>query len=207
MATSSYTDIDNQLAWSINSSKYVIRDSWISLRADTCQTPDGVSVSPYYILEYPDWVSIFAIDTNNNLLLTREYHHGAGLVALGLPGGAQEERDSDATAGAIRELREETGFKPGQLINLGWVWTNWGNHTNRIYSFLATNCTPSDPQKLDPSEAIRVKQVPLNTFRSEHLEQGYHRLNAMMALEYLQREREANAPVQAKRHRGSPEPL
>ena len=43
--------------WKINQTRYLVQDRWITLRADDCETHEGVSVAPYYLLEYPDWVN------------------------------------------------------------------------------------------------------------------------------------------------------
>ena len=64
--------------WRVTGSRYVHKDRWIAVRADDCVTEDGVSVAPYYVLEYPDWVEIVALDADDNLLLVRQYRHGVG---------------------------------------------------------------------------------------------------------------------------------
>jgi hypothetical protein len=37
--------------WEILSSRYVVNDRWLTLRADDCRTPAGQNISPYYVLE------------------------------------------------------------------------------------------------------------------------------------------------------------
>ena len=178
--------MNKDLGWKIDQSRRLISDPWISLRADSCTTSTGKAVSPYYVLEYPDWVSVFALDVDNELIVTREYHHGAGITAIGLPGGAVDGKDGDPREGAVRELREETGYRAGEIIELGAVWANWGNHINLVHHFLALGCTAAGAQELDDSEAIAIERIPLQGFRTDHLAQAYHRLNAYMALEKLQ---------------------
>jgi hypothetical protein len=39
--------------WQLLKSEYLIQDQWLSLRADTCQLPNGRTIAPYYVLEYP----------------------------------------------------------------------------------------------------------------------------------------------------------
>ena len=175
----------DDLDWTVESSQVLLRDRWISLRSDECTTSTGAKVSPYYVYENPDWVSVFAVDTANRLLLAREYHHGAQLTGIGLPGGAIDRNGESPATGVLRELVEETGFQPTQLLDLGWVWANWNSHTNRLHCFLATGCTPSGTRNLDDTENIELDRVPLDRFHPEQLAQGYHRLNAYMALDKL----------------------
>lgn len=47
--------------WKRKSSQYVLRDRWVSVRADDCVTAEGVEISPYYVLEYPDWVMLLLV--------------------------------------------------------------------------------------------------------------------------------------------------
>jgi 8-oxo-dGDP phosphatase len=54
--------------WKTEKSKYLLKDRWLTVRADTCVTSHGVRVDPYYVLEARDWVHILALDSDNNIL-------------------------------------------------------------------------------------------------------------------------------------------
>lgn len=56
----------NMRPWKIIKSEYLLRDKWLTVRADNCKTADGLSVSPYYVLEYSDWVHVIALDSANH---------------------------------------------------------------------------------------------------------------------------------------------
>jgi ADP-ribose pyrophosphatase len=167
--------------WKLLASEHVLTDTWIRLRADDCVTSSGVRVSPYYVLEQPPWVSIFAVDVHNQVLLIEEYHHGAGVTGVGLPGGAVHARSETPAEAAARELLEETGYTAGQLDAVGNVWANWGNQDNVVHMFVASKCVSTGTQRLDESENIHVTLVPLSKFNPDLLQQAYHRLNAYMA--------------------------
>ena len=51
--------------WLTKTSRYILEDKWISMRADVCETAEGVVVDPYYVMESSDWVHIAAFDKDN----------------------------------------------------------------------------------------------------------------------------------------------
>ncbi len=50
------------MGWTVNHSRYVLRDRWITVRADDCVTSQGVEIAPFYVLEYLGWVHVVALD-------------------------------------------------------------------------------------------------------------------------------------------------
>ena len=80
--------------WTVNSSTTVIKDRWIDLRVEDCTTPAGVSVSPYYVLRYPDWAHIVCLDSADRICVISQYRHGAGRTMMELPGGVIEASDT-----------------------------------------------------------------------------------------------------------------
>jgi 8-oxo-dGTP pyrophosphatase MutT (NUDIX family) len=146
--------------WTVRGSKHVLRDRWISVRADDCVTPAGVEISPFYVLEYPDWVNIVALDEEDHMILVREYRHGLGRITLGMPAGGIEPGESVLDAGA-RELLEETGYgNAHQLSLVASLSSNAVSHTNFCHTVLAVNVSPAGAQNLDLTEAIEVVRVP-----------------------------------------------
>jgi 8-oxo-dGTP pyrophosphatase MutT (NUDIX family) len=171
--------------WTVQSSEVLIRDAWMTLWADRCLTQERGVVEPYYVQECPDWVSVVAVDSDHRLVLTREYHHAAAIVELGLPGGACEPSDTTPLAAAVREFQEEIGYLAGMWENLGTTWANWNSQTNKVHFFLARGCTPTGTLMPDENEDIDVELMPLTDFHAGLLPQSYHRLNALLALEHL----------------------
>ena len=145
--------------WEIIDSSYVVRDRWLTLRADECRTADGVTVAPYYVFEYPDWVNVLAITREAEIVVIRQYRHGIRRTVLELPGGAVDPGDDGVDAAVRRELLEETGYGIGTLTEIGCIGASPPNHTNRIHCFLARDAEPAGRPHPESTETIRVETM------------------------------------------------
>ena len=138
--------------WTVNKSSTVMKDRWIDLRADDCTTDSGVSVSPFYILHYPDWVHTMCLDEGDRICVVWQYRHGVARVTLELPGGIVEAGEDPLDA-AKRELREEAGVHAQQWRACGSYATNPATHTNSVHIFACRLESLWQPQ---PDEAETV---------------------------------------------------
>jgi 8-oxo-dGTP pyrophosphatase MutT (NUDIX family) len=169
--------------WQTISSRTIVADRWIRLRADDCVDAAGRTIAPYYVLEPDDWVSVLALDVDGAAIVVEEYRHGARIIAVGTIGGAVEAGEEPREA-AARELLEETGYAAGEVIDLGATWANFGNHTNRVHHFLAIGCWRAADQALDDGELINIRILPVAGL-GELLQQSYHQLTWYKALPHL----------------------
>ena len=150
------------LPWRTLSSRVLLRDRWINVRADHCQTAGGKDIKPYYVLSYPEWVHVAALTPDNQVVLVEQYRHGAGAICLEMPGGAVDPGDVSLTAAAERELREETGYTADSLQLVSSLYANPATQTNRVHFVLATGChREGEPQLEDGEEGLRVKLLPV----------------------------------------------
>ncbi len=123
-------------------------------------TPSGVEIAPFYVLEYPDWVHVVAIDAENHVLLVRQYRHGYGGTSLELPGGMVDAEDASPLAAAARELTEETGYASETLRLLASLSPNPATHTNRVHVVLAQPVRCTGPALPEPGEDITLVRLP-----------------------------------------------
>jgi 8-oxo-dGTP pyrophosphatase MutT (NUDIX family) len=143
-------------------SRHVLETPWISVREDAFVTPEGVVHEPYYVVEYPDWVHVVAIDDARRLLLVRQYRHGMGGETLELPAGKIDATDAGPEAAAARELLEETGCAARRLRLIATHWANPANQNNRIFTVLAEGVTPIQAAADDPHERVETVWTPLD---------------------------------------------
>jgi 8-oxo-dGTP pyrophosphatase MutT (NUDIX family) len=114
-------------------------------------------------LDCPDWVNIIAVTDDGHMVLVEQYRHGTDEMTLEIPGGAVDPGEDAATC-AARELEEETGFRAGELIEIGRVDPNPAFLSNRCWTYLALGCRADGEIRPDPSEEIEVSLEPLTEF-------------------------------------------
>ncbi len=146
--------------WTVRGSRTVFKDRWVHLRAEDCVTPQGVTLSPFYLLDYPEWVHVAAFDAEDRLLLVRQYRHAAGAMSLELPGGVMDPHETDPLETAARELREETGFAAETLTHVARLSPNPSSHTNGLHLVLAQNVHRVGDLSLDEGEELTVEPTP-----------------------------------------------
>lgn len=145
--------------WKILSSRQTYKDPWLSVRTDHVQLEDGREIPGFHILEYSDWVSVIALTDEGNVVLIREYRHGAEAITIGLPSGASEPGEEMEEV-ARREFAEETGYSAREWVRIGEGYSNWAINTNKVHFYLAFGAEKTGEQKLDPNEEIEVVEWP-----------------------------------------------
>lgn len=140
-------------------SETVFRGRVFTIRRDNLCTPDG-RMTKFDIVEHHGSVVILPIDNEGNLLLVRQYRHAAVDDLLELPAGTLDSPDEMPVHCAAREIREETGMRAGNLLELGKFYLAPGYSTELMTVFLATDLHV-DPLDPDADEFLQVEKIPL----------------------------------------------
>ena len=131
------------------SRKYIFKGHVIKLRVDTVVTADGRRTTRE-IVEHPDAVVVVPLDAEDNVLMVNQFRTPLGKNLLEIPAGGIE-KGEDAEAAVIREMQEETGFKPQKLVFLAGFYTSPGFSNEYLHLYLATDLVPSRlPPKIPP---------------------------------------------------------
>ena len=77
-----------------------------------------------------------------------------------IPAGYAESSDRDSTETAMRELVEETGYIPEEIISLGKHYQDPGSIKEPVSLFLAIGCKKKSNQDLDKDEFIFTVEIP-----------------------------------------------
>lgn len=176
------------MKWKVVSSEKLFSAPWLNVRKDVCELPDGRQHNDYYILEYPDWSTAFALTEDNKVVMVRQYRHGLGVISTELPGGVVDKGETPEQAIA-RELKEETGYVFDSIEALGKVSPNPATSTNYMHMFLARGGKKVAEQKLDATEDVEVLIHTMDEFKQllkeNKIVQSLHVTTAFYALAKL----------------------
>ena len=177
------------MKWKILSSEYLFNDLWFKVRKDICETNEGKIINPYYVYEFPEWATAFALTEDNKVIMVRQYRHPVGKVIIELPGGCVDDTDKDLQTAIARELLEETGYSFTSYESLGKISPNPSTNTNWMHMFLAKGGKKVSEQKLDHNEEIIVELYSLEELKSlvrkNEIVQAMHVTCILYALEKL----------------------
>ena len=148
--------------WIVIESKYVYQSPYGKMRVDTCRLPDGRIVKEYNVCEYPEWVDIVAVNDDNELVMVKQYRHGAGKHFLEVVAGSVDDGEAPEKA-IVRELQEETGYVClSEPILLGRFHHNPARQNNRVHIYFCDKISKKYEQDLDDIEDIEVVHVPFD---------------------------------------------
>jgi len=119
-------------------------------RSPRTQQPHG-----FFVIDTNNWVNVVAFTEDQRLILVRQFRHGTETFTLEIPGGVVH-GDEDPIDAAIRELREESGYAPGDVEFLGTASPNPAIFSNTCGTVLATGCRRVGEIQPDPGEDIEV---------------------------------------------------
>ena len=92
--------------------------------------------------------------------MERQYRYAVGRELIEIPAGKLNSAKEDPREAALRELREETGIVPRELIDLGAYYGSPALIGEQIRMYLARGLA-FGAQQLDPDEFLEVFTLPL----------------------------------------------
>ena len=95
--------------WKIKQTNQIYSDEFVSLWVDQVMQPDGQD-GQHVVVSIKPGVCVLAIDRDNLLHLTREFHYAVGRESIEAVSGGIEPGESPDEA-ARRELQEELGLE------------------------------------------------------------------------------------------------
>lgn len=147
------------------------------------ETPRGVFRRE--MVRHPGAVLVIPVLGDGRLVLIRNYRVTVERWLLEFCAGTIDSGE-EPMACAGRELIEETGYRAGELVPLGWFYTTPGLTDERMYVFVARGVEHVG-QKLEPDEMIEVLTLSprevLERIKSGELIDGKSIAGLMMAME------------------------
>lgn len=105
-----------------------------------------------HVIRHRGAVAILAVLDDDRLVFVKNYRISIDAELLEIPAGTREPGESPLEA-AIRELKEETGYRAGIWQQLCEFYTSPGITDEKMTLFLAQSLEPGEPQ-LAPDERL-----------------------------------------------------
>ena len=131
----------------------------VKLSVDRVRLPNG-NVAELEMIRHQGAAAAVPVDADRNVLMVRQYRHAAGSWLLEVPAGKLDPGEPPETC-ALREVEEETGFRPERLIPMGWIFTTPGFTDEKIWLYAATDLQAAR-QELEDDEVLTVEKLPLD---------------------------------------------
>ncbi|MDP1561982.1 MAG: NUDIX hydrolase [Pirellulaceae bacterium] len=138
--------------WRIVDSQVRYQDPWVRVVRDEVIRPDGLPGS-YCVITLKPGVCVVALDDQDRVHLTREFHYAVGEETVEGVSGGRDGAEPPLLA-AQRELREELGLLAAKWIDLGQVDPFTANVFSPTQLYLAMELTRCE-RELEGTEQIQ----------------------------------------------------
>lgn len=138
-------------------SKRIYEGRLVNLRQDAVVLSSGRE-TVREVVEHPNCVAIVAINSEDNVVMVRQFRKPVEGVLLEIPAGVIEPGEEPQEC-ALRELEEETGYMAGKMERIGGFYSSPGYSTEFLYLFLATDLQKGSTRP-DEDEIIEVVSIP-----------------------------------------------
>jgi len=144
-------------------SRIVYQNSWMTVREDEIERPDG-SRGIFGVIDKPDFALVIPAQ-DGGFHLVEEFRYPIGRRTWSFPQGTMPNRaHADPEVVARRELAEETGLRAGTLARLGFLHCSHGMSVQGCNIFLATDLRPGAAQREHEEQDMRQAWVARRVF-------------------------------------------
>ncbi|CAM3976135.1 NUDIX hydrolase [Kibdelosporangium persicum] len=135
--------------------RQVYENPWMRLREDKIRRADG-SDGIYAVVDKPTYALVVPLD-GDRLHMVEQFRYPLGIRRWEFPQGTAPDRaDLEPRELAARELREETGLRAGQMVELGMLDVAPGLSSQRGHIFLATELVEGPHEREHEEQDMRT---------------------------------------------------
>ena len=146
-------------------SREVFRGRTVKLDVDRVRLPNGKEMD-FELIHHVGAAAVVPVMADGSVLLIRQYRYATGGYLLEVPAGKLDPGE-EPEACAARETEEETGYRPGKLEALGWIWTTPGFADEKIWLYLATGLEATRPTLVLSLERMSLAEAAEKATRGE----------------------------------------
>ncbi len=148
--------------------------------------PDGTIQTREYLNKKKSSIVVPVTNEGNLVFVVQPIALSEEGSLIEFPAGYWKIGENGLDAG-IRELSEETGYTPTDIVSLGSHYQDPGSIRQKVDSFLALGCVQTEQQRLDNGEYIKAIEVSYE-LALELMDEGYLKdANSYIALSKTQR--------------------
>ena len=139
-------------------SKEVFSGVLLHVFSDDILLPNGSKTKREYI-KHPGAACIVPVTEGGSVIMERQFRYPFHTEVLELPAGKLDPGE-DPKKAALRELKEETGIVPEELIYMGPYYPTCAYSDEVIHMYLARGLRYEE-QHFDPDEFLTLEEIPL----------------------------------------------
>ncbi|MCY1650784.1 MULTISPECIES: NUDIX domain-containing protein [Streptomyces] len=200
---------DTPEEWQVTATVTPFTGNKTSVRTDNVVMPDGSVHSRDYQV-HPGSVAVLALDSDNRVLVLRQYRHPVRHKLWEIPAGLLDIPGENPLHAAQRELYEEAHVKAEDWRVLADVYTTPGGCDEAVRVFLARDLSEAEGERFEVSEEeadMEQARVPLEELvrgvvagdlHNNCLVVGVLSLTAVLAGDGVESLRPADAPWPAR---------
>lgn len=145
--------------------------AFYKVKAQSFKFPDGSTQTREFLNKKRSSIVVPVTDEGDFIGIIQPIALSEEGSLLEFPAGYWELKENGLETG-IRELSEETGYAPDNIVYLGSHYQDPGSIRQKVDCYLALGCTKVTDQHLDKGEYIKQIEIPYNLV-TELLEEGY----------------------------------
>ena len=146
-------------------SKLVYHGKILDFYTDTVRLPNGHTASRE-LSRHVGAVCVVPMTDDGRIIVEKQFRYPLDQVILEIPAGKRDSKLEPPEEAARRELREETGIEPKELVCLGTYYPAAAYSDEVIWMYLARGLTFGE-QKLDDDEFLALEAMPLRDLVQE----------------------------------------
>jgi ADP-ribose pyrophosphatase len=136
-------------------SERIYDSHWCGLRRDIVRIQSGEE-REYHVFEVGDAVVTVPTLKDGGVVMIGQYRYPHGKTHWELPAGRVHAGEEPELA-ALREMREETGYRAGRIERLPGFYPTNGISAHYAHAFIALDCELEGAPELDDTERLIVR--------------------------------------------------
>ncbi|MGE5683278.1 MAG: NUDIX hydrolase [Bacillota bacterium] len=107
---------------------------------------------------HPGGAVVVPVKSDGKIVMVKQYRYPIKKVLLELPAGKLE-KGEDPLLCAARELEEETGYKSGNIVKLGSIYTTPGFCTEVLHIYMAKDLTAGEHNREEGEYGMEISEL------------------------------------------------